>query len=81
MIEVNRLVLVILMFIVLPHKQSFRLVNRNHPVCPSVQMSCSQNSSLTDEPVLMKHYIVAVNNLRMCMKENNPSPNYFKGDN
>ena len=29
----------------------------------------------------MKLYTVAVYNLRICMKEDNPSQNYFKGDN
>mgnify|MGYP000026507104 FL=1 len=38
------------------------------------------NSSLTDEPKLMKLYIVVVYDLRMCIKEGNPSPNYFKAD-
>ena len=31
--------------------------------------------------LLMKRYIVVVFNLRMCMKEDNLSPNYLKGDN
>jgi len=31
--------------------------------------------------LLMKRYIVVVYNLRMCMKEDNLSPNYLKGDN
>jgi len=34
-----------------------------------------------DEPVLMKLYTCVVYGLRMCMKEDNPSPNCFKGDN
>jgi len=29
---------------------------------------------------LLQPYIVAVYHLRMCMKEDNPSPNYFKRD-
>jgi len=31
--------------------------------------------------LLLKLYTVVVNNLRMCMKEDNPSPIYNKGDN
>ena len=50
-------------------------VYRNHPVYPSVQMS----NSLTEEWILMKLYTVAVYNLMMCLKEDNPSRNYFKG--
>jgi len=34
-----------------------------------------------DELILVKLYTVAVCELRMCMKEDNPGPNYFKGDN
>jgi len=33
-----------------------------------------------DELILMKLYTIAVNNLRMCMKEDNCGLNYFKGD-
>jgi len=33
-----------------------------------------------DEPALVKLYIVAVFDLGMCIKEDNPSQNYFKGD-
>jgi len=32
------------------------------------------------EPIQMKLYTVAVYDLRMCMKEDNPSPKYFKQD-
>ena len=68
-----------------PHKHSFRDVYRNHPVhlyVPlSVQMSCKHNSSLTDESMLMNLNTVAKYDLRICMKEDYPGPNYFKGDN
>jgi len=37
-------------------------VSRNHPVHPSVQISYKCNSSLMNEPVLMKLDTVAVNN-------------------
>ena len=43
--------------------------------------SCKHNSSLTDEPILMKLYAVAVHNLKMCVKEDNPNLNYLKGGN
>ena len=56
-------------------------VSRNHPVHPSVLMSCKSNFSLMNEPVLMKFYTVAVNNLRKCIKEDIPGQTYFKGDN
>jgi len=36
---------------------------------------------LMDELILMKLYTVAVKDLRMCMKGDNPGSNYFKGDN
>ena len=39
------------------------------------------SSSLTEEPILMKLYTVTVYNLRMCVKEENPCPKYFKWDN
>jgi len=42
---------------------------------------CKHNSSLTYRLILMTLYIVAVYKLRICMKEANPCPNYFKGDN
>ena len=51
------------------------------PSCLSVQMSCKHNSPLRDIQMLMKVYTVAVYDLRMCKKEDNPGPNYFKGDN
>ena len=50
---------------------------RNHPVC----RSCKCNSALTDKPILLKLYTVAVFNLRMCLKEDNPCLDFFKGDN
>jgi len=31
-----------------------------------------------DEPIVMKLYKVVVYDLRMCMKEDNPSPKFFK---
>ena len=40
----------------------------------SVQISCKRNSSLMDEPILMKLLTVGVVNLRMCMGEINPGP-------
>jgi len=53
---------------------------RNHPVRQSVHMSCKHNSRVTDGPILMKHYTVAVYNLRICMKEDNRGLKYFKGE-
>ena len=49
----------------------------------NVQMSCKRNFSFTEERErkLMKFYTFALYYLRMCMKEDYPSPNYFKGDN
>ena len=44
-------------------------------------MSCKHNSSLTDEPILMKLYTVIVYDMKMCMKKENPDSNYFKWDN
>jgi len=35
--------------------------------CPSVHMSCNPNSSLMDEPILMKLYTVY--ELKMCITE------------
>jgi len=54
-------------------------IYRSHSVRLSGQISC--NSSLTDEQILKKLYIFPVSDLRMCIKEYNPSLNYFKGDN
>jgi len=34
-----------------------------------------------EEGILIKLYIVAAYFLRICMKEDNLDPNYFKGDN
>jgi len=47
----------------------------------SVQMSCKRNSSLTDEPKMMKLYTVAVYDLKMCMKGDKPGLKYFMADN
>ena len=47
----------------------------------SVHMSRHCNISSTDESILTKLYTIIVNDLKMCMKEDNPSPNYFKGNN
>ena len=47
----------------------------------SVHMSRHCNISSTDESILTKLYTIIVNDLKMCMKEYNPSQNYFKGDN
>ena len=44
-------------------------------------MSCKGNFSLTEEPVLMELKTIAVKDLRICMKGNNPGPNYHNGDN
>jgi len=52
----------------------------NLSVHQAVHMTCKCNSSLMDEPILMKLYTVAVYNLRVYMKDN-PGPNFFKGDN
>jgi len=39
-------------------------------------MSCKHHSSFTEKPILMKLYIpvVAIYNLRIFMKEDNPGP-------
>ena len=34
-----------------------------------------------NKPILMKLYTVAEYHLKMCMKEHNPGPKYFKEDN
>jgi len=47
-------------------------------LCLPVHMSCKCNSSLMDEPILMKLYTIAV--YHMCMKEDNPGLKHFKGD-
>ena len=47
----------------------------------SVQMSHEPICSLTNKMILMKLYTVAVYFPRMSMKEDNPGPDYFKGDN
>ena len=46
----------------------------------SVYTSCKGNFSLMDKLMLMKLYRVVFYNLRMCMKEDNLGPKYFKGD-
>ena len=44
-------------------------------------MSFKRHSSLIeDEPIYMKLYTVAGDNLRMCMKNFNPGLNYLKMD-
>ena len=62
-----------------------RVVYMNPPVRlsvhSSVHMSWNQNFSLTIGLILVKLYKVSVYDRRMCMKEDNLSPNYFKGDN
>ena len=65
----------------IPPANSFQEVYKNHPICPCVQMSCKLNP-LTDELILMKLvYTVAVYKLRICMKDDIPCLNCFKGDN
>ena len=58
----------------------FGVLNRNHPVRISVQISCKPNSSWLHELILMALYTVAVYNVRMCMKENSSGLKYLKGD-
>ena len=41
----------------------------NHPLCPSIYMSCKPNFSLMDEQVLIKLYTVTVYDPRMCTKK------------
>ena len=67
--------------IIIPRETNFWEVYRNQPVPLPVQLSCKCNSSLTDQPILMKLYTVTVFDMRICRKEDNPGPNYFKGDN
>jgi len=55
-------------------------IYRNHPVDLSVNIYCKLNSSLMNEPILMKLYTVVVYNLRMCIKEDNSSLKKIKGD-
>ena len=54
---------------------------RNHLVHLSIHISCKPNSPLKDEPILLKLYTVVDYDLRMCMKNHNLDPKYFKGDN
>ena len=46
----------------------------------SLHISQKHNSVLTDDLILIKLYTFAVYNLKMCIKEDNPSQNYFKED-
>jgi len=48
------------------------------PQTMSVHISHKHNSALTDKLIL---YTVVVFNLKMCIREGNPGPNYFTGDN
>jgi len=48
--------------------------------CPNYQMSHKHNSSLTDELILRKIYTIAIYDLMMCIKKENPGPKYFKGN-
>ena len=63
------------------------LVFKNHPVCWSVSYclfvykSCKHSTSLTNEKNTDETWqIYAIYHLRMCMKDNNRSRKYFKGD-
>ena len=55
---------------------------RNHSVltsvCPYIYF-CKYNTSFTTGLILVKLKTVAVPDLRMCMKEDNSSPNQFQG--
>jgi len=46
----------------------------------TVRLSISLIST-TDESILINLYTVAIYNLKICMKDDNPCLNYFKGDN
>ena len=51
-------------------------------LCLSVCLSiCPSLIRITCKPIQMKLYTVAVYNLRMYKKKDNPAPNLFKGDN
>ena len=50
------------------------------PICPSI-CPCFVSATPPSKPILMKLYTVAVYDLKVCMKEDNHDPNYFKGDN
>ena len=52
-------------------------VYRNYPVPPSVHIS-SKHSSLTEKPILMKLYTIAVYDMRICMIEYDSGMNYNK---
>ena len=61
----------------------FLVVFRNHPVRLFFQMSCKCNSSLKDEPILMKLYTVEdMNKNKPCRKylKNKPDQNYLKDE-
>ena len=49
-------------------------------VWQSVHISCKHYSSKTDELILMEICAVVVYHMRICIKEDNPGPNYFKVD-
>ena len=53
------------------------LLYRNR--CRSVHISCKRNSSKTDG-LIFRNYTAVVHNLKMCIKEDNPGLNIFKGD-
>ena len=44
--------------------------------CVFFPMTCKCNCCYTDSPILMKLFTVAINILRMCMKEEDPSLKY-----
>ena len=56
-------------------------IQKKHPVHPSVQMSCLRNSFLMYKTILKKLYTVAVFDSIMCIQEDNPRANLFRGDN
>jgi len=47
-------------------------------ICLSVHMSHKHNSSSTDEPILMKLYMVVAYDLRVSMKKVNHSQKYSR---
>ena len=58
------------------------MIDTEWPIDDSpIRRSRKCNSSLPDEPVLMKLYTVTVFILRMRMKEDNLGLKYFKEDN
>ena len=70
-------------FVIPQPAAKFWVLYRNHSVRPSVcmYMSCNSNSTLTDKLTVTKHSCSVVYDLSMCMKEDNLSLKYFKGDN